>query len=177
MILGLTIGTFTAVHVLISLVAIATGLAFVFRLMAGKLNNPWAGVFLITTIATSVTGFLFPLEKLLPSHILGILSLIVLALALLARYAFHNTGVWRKVYIIGCVVPLYFNVFVLVVQSFQKVPMLAALAPTQSEPPFAIAQVNPFCFNVGHSFGPCNSTDTIPISFDALHNVSRSTLL
>ncbi len=140
MILGMTLGTFTAVHVLISLVGIATGIAFVLALIAGKLNNPWAGVFLITTILTSVTGFLFPFEKLLPSHILGILSLVVLALALLARYAFNTAGVWRKVYIITCVVALYFNVFVLVVQSFQKVPALAALAPTQSEPPFAIAQ-------------------------------------
>ena len=140
MILGMSIETFTLVHVLISLIGIATGLAFVFRVMAGNLNNPWSGVFLLTTIATSVTGFLFPFDKLLPSHILGILSLIVLALALLARYAFHNAGVWRKVYIIGCVVALYFNVFVLVVQSFQKVPTLASLAPTQSEPPFAIAQ-------------------------------------
>jgi hypothetical protein len=98
-------------------------------------------VFLITTVATSVTGFGFPFERLLPSHILGILSLLVLAVAILARYVFHLAGAWRGTYVVGSAVALYFNVFVLIAQLFMKVPSLKALAPTQKEPPFLVAQI------------------------------------
>ena len=94
----------------------------------------------MTTVATSVTGFGFPIDIILPSHIVGIISLVVLAIAIIARYAFHLSGFWRSVYVIGAGIALYLNVFVLIVQLFRKVPVLNALAPTQSEPPFALAQ-------------------------------------
>ena len=90
---------------------------------------------------TSVTGFFFPFHKLLPSHILGVISLVVLAIAIPARYAFHLAGPWRRTYVITAMIAQYLNVFVLVAQAFQKVPALKALAPTQSEPPFLISQV------------------------------------
>ncbi|MGH9443551.1 MAG: hypothetical protein ACRD16_14885 [Thermoanaerobaculia bacterium] len=141
MIWGLTTSTFTTVHVVISLVGIATGLVVLFGLISGKKLAGWTELFLATTIATSVTGFGFPFHELLPSHKVGILSLVLLAVALLALYAFHLRGPWRRTYVICACASLYFNVFVLVVQLFQKVPALNALAPTQKEPPFAIAQV------------------------------------
>jgi hypothetical protein len=110
-------------------------------MMAGKRLNGLTALFLLTTIATSVTGFGFPVEKLLPSHVIGIISLAVLALALLARYVGHLAGGWRGTYAICAVVALYFNCFVLVVQGFLKVPALHAMAPKGNEPPFLIAQV------------------------------------
>jgi hypothetical protein len=141
MIFGMTTETFTLVHVLISLVGIGSGLIVVFGLVGGKRLDRWTTVFLATTVATSVTGFGFPFEHLLPSHKVGIISLIVLAVTILARYAFHLSGGWRRIYVIGAVIALYLNVFVAVVQAFQKVPALKAMAPTQSEPPFLIAQI------------------------------------
>jgi len=131
----------TLVHVLISLVGIVSGFVVVFGLLAAKRLNRWTAIFLITTVLTSVTGFLFfPFHKLLPSHIVGTISLLVLAVAIFARYARRLAGAWRSVYVVTATLALYFNVFVLVVQSFLKVPALKALAPTQSEPPFAIVQ-------------------------------------
>jgi hypothetical protein len=100
----------------------------------------WTAVFLVITALTSLTGFFFPFHKLLPSHILGVLSLIVLAIAVPARYVYHLAGGWRRIYVITAVLALYFNFFVLIAQLFQKVPPLKALAPTQSEPPFLVAQ-------------------------------------
>jgi hypothetical protein len=141
MILGMTTATYTLIHVLISLVGIASGLVVAFGLLGGKRLDGWTGLFLVTTVATSVTGFGFPFEHLSPAHKLGIISLVVLAVAILARYAFHLAGAWRRIYVISAMVALYLNVFVLVVQSFQKVPALKAMAPTQSEPPFLVAQV------------------------------------
>jgi hypothetical protein len=141
MIFGMTTETFTLVHVLISLVGIGSGLIVAFGLVGGKRLDRWTTVFLATTVATSVTGFGFPFEHLLPSHKVGIISLIVLAVTILARYAFHLSGGWRRIYVIGAVIALYLNVFVAVVQAFQKVPALKAMAPTQSEPPFLIAQI------------------------------------
>lgn len=132
--------TFTLVHVAISLVGIVSGFVVVFGLLAGKRLDGWTALFLTTTVLTSVTGFLLPAHKLLPSHIVGALSLVVLAFAIFARYVRHLLGAWRWVYVVTGTLALYFNVFVLVVQSFLKVPALKALAPTQSEPPFAIAQ-------------------------------------
>lgn len=132
--------TFTLVHVVISLVGIVSGFVVVFGLLAGKRLDGWTALFLTTTVLTSVTGFLLPAHKLLPSHIVGAVSLVVLAFAIFARYVRHLLGAWRWVYVVGATLALYFNVFVLVVQSFLKVPALKALAPTQSEPPFAIAQ-------------------------------------
>lgn len=141
MIWGLTASTFTTVHVVLSLVGIGAGLVFLFGLLAGKWLNGWNVLFLVTTIATSVTGFGFPFEHLLPSHIVGILSLVVLAAGLIARYAFRLAGAWRRIYVICATLALYLNTFVLVVQLFLKVPALKAIAPTQKEPPFAIAQI------------------------------------
>src|SRR6266567_1465877 len=129
----------TLVHVVLSLVGIGSGFVVVFGLINAKRLDGWTAVFLITTAATSITGFLFPFHKLLPSHIVGIVSLVVLAFAIVARYACHLTGAWRWIYSVSAVLALYLNVFVLVVQAFQKVPALKALAPSQSEPPFAVA--------------------------------------
>ena len=141
MILGMTTSTFTFVHVLLSLLGIGSGFGVLFGLLAGKRLNGWTALFLATTVATSVTGFLFPFEHLLPSHKVGIISLVVLAVAIAARYAFRLAGAWGRVYVISAVVALYLNMFVAVVQAFLKVPALKALAPTQKEPPFLVAQL------------------------------------
>ena len=140
MILGMTTSTFTLVHVLLSLVGIGSGLLVVYGLLIGKRFDGATAIFLTTTVATSVTGFLFPFDHLLPSHKVGIISLVMLALAVTARYAFHLAGAWRRIYVITAVIALYLNVFVLVVQSFLKIPALKAMAPTQTEPPFLVAQ-------------------------------------
>jgi hypothetical protein len=141
MILGMTTSTFTLVHVLISLVGIGSGFLVVYGLLTGKRFDGATAIFLFTTVLTSVTGFLFPVEQLLPSHVVGIISLVVLAVAIFARYAQHMGGVWRPIYVVCAMLALYLNVFVLVAQSFSKVPALHALAPTQKEPPFLIAQL------------------------------------
>jgi hypothetical protein len=135
------LATFTVVHVVISLAGIGSGALVAAGLLSGKRLDGWTALFLATTAATSVTGFGFPFEHVLPSHIVGGISLVVLAAAAYARYGAHLTGGWRRVYVIGAVVALYLNVFVLVVQLFRRVPALSALAPTQSEPPFAVAQL------------------------------------
>ena len=140
MILGLSISTFTTVHVLLSLVGIASGLVVLYGLIKSRSFDRWTLLFLSTTVATSVTGFLFPNEHITPGIKVGILSMVVLALAILSRYVLGLIGRWRKVYTITSVIALYFNCFVGVVQAFEKVPALRALAPTQKEPPFAIAQ-------------------------------------
>ena len=141
MILGMTTSTFTLVHVLISLVGIGSGFVVVYGLLAGKRLDGWTATFLATTILTSVTGFFFPVEHILPSHIVGVISLVALAVALLARYGRHMQKSWRSVYVICAMIALYLNVFVAVVQSFLKIPPVHALAPTQKEPPFLFAQV------------------------------------
>jgi hypothetical protein len=140
MILGMTLSTFTIVHVLLSLIGIGSGLLVVYGLLLGKRFDGATAIFLSTTVLTSLTGFLFPFERLLPSHILGIISLVVLAVAILARYARHLAGAWRSTYVVSAVLALYLNVFVLVAQIFMKVPAAHALAPTQKEPPFFVAQ-------------------------------------
>jgi hypothetical protein len=130
----------TLVHVAISLIGIVSGLIVAAGLLSSKRMDAMTAIFLATTVLTSATGFLFPFHKLLPSHILGILSLIVLAIAIYARYSRHMAGGWRAGYVITAMIALYLNVFVLVVQSFQKVPALHTLAPTQTEGPFKLAQ-------------------------------------
>src|SRR5947207_4681165 len=140
MILGMSISTFTLVHVVLSLVGIFAGLVVLFGMFSSKSLDGWVALFLATTVLTSVTGFFFPFDKLLPSHIVGIISLVVLAVAILARYVYRLSGPWRWIYIVGAVLALYLNVFVGVVQAFQKLPLLSSLAPTQCEPPFLIAQ-------------------------------------
>jgi hypothetical protein len=141
MILGMSTSTFTFVHVLLSLVGIGSGVVVLFGLLAHKRLDGWTAVFLATTVATSVTGFGFPFDHLLPSHKVGIISLALLTLAIVARYPFRLGGAWRRVYVICAVMSLYLNVFVGVVQAFLKVPALKAIAPTQAEPPFAVAQL------------------------------------
>jgi hypothetical protein len=140
MILGMSTSAFTFIHVLLSLTGIGAGLIVVFGLFHGKRLAGWTVLFLAATVATSVTGFLFPFHQLLPSHKVGFLSVLVLAVVILARYAFRMAGAWRRIYVVGAVVALYLNVFVAVVQAFLKVPALKALAPTQQEPSFLVAQ-------------------------------------
>ena len=141
MILGMTTSTFTLVHVLISLVGIGSGFIVVYGLLTGRRLDGWTATFLATTILTSVTGFFFPVEHILPSHMVGVISLVVLAAALLARYARHMQHSWRSIYVVCAIIALYLNVFVAVVQSFLKIPPVHALAPTQKEPPFLVAQL------------------------------------
>jgi hypothetical protein len=133
--------TFTLVHVVLSLVGISSGFIVVFGLVAARRLDGLTALFLLTTVATSLTGFLFPFHRLLPSHVIGIVSLVVLAIAILARYVRHLTGAWRWIYTVNAVIGLYLNVFVLVAQAFQKVPALKAMAPTESEAPFVITQI------------------------------------
>src|SRR5258708_37760090 len=148
MILGMTTSTFTFVHVVISLIGIGSGFVVIYGLLIGKRLDAWTALFLVTTAATSVTGFGFPFEHLLPSHKVGIISLVILAIVIPARYMFRLTGVWRPIYVIGAAMALYLNVFVLVVQMFLKIPALHALAPTGKEPPFLIAQIVVLAFFV-----------------------------
>ncbi len=134
------LAVFTLFHVALSLVGIVAGLVVVFGLISAKQSKNWTSTFLVTTAATSVTGFLFPFHKFLPSHGVGIVSIVVLAATIPALYVFHLAGAWRRVYVIGAVIALYLNVFVLIAQFFMKIPALKALAPTQSEPPFLATQ-------------------------------------
>lgn len=131
---------FTLVHVVISLVGILTGFVVLLGLLARKGLDGCTRVFLATTVATSVTGFFFPVQQLMPSHVVGTLSLVVLAVAIYARYSRHLTGAWRKSYVVAAVIALYFNVFVGIVQAFMKIPVLKAMAPTQTESPFKLTQ-------------------------------------
>jgi hypothetical protein len=141
MILGMSFSTFTTLHVVISLIGIVSGLIALFGMIGGRRLPGWTALFLATTVLTSVTGFLFPFAQLLPAHIIGAISLAVLAVALAALYGFRLSGPWRWVYVVTAVLALYLNVFVGVAQAFQKLPFLQPLAPTQSEPPFAVAQI------------------------------------
>ena len=126
---------------LISVVGIFTGLIVLFGMLAGKRLDGWTKWFLITTVLTSVTGFFFPFHGFTPAIGLGIISLLVLAVAIYARYPRQLAGHWRWIYVVGAVISFYFNVFVGVVQSFEKIPALHALAPTQIEPPFKLTQL------------------------------------
>jgi hypothetical protein len=128
------------VHVVLSLIGIATGLVVLYRLVTGKPDGTWTVLFLASTVLTSLTGFPLPATQILPSHIFGILSLVLLAAAIAALYVYHLAGAWRWIYVVCSVTALYLNVFVGVVQAFQKLSFLKPLAPTQSEAPFLIAQ-------------------------------------
>jgi len=141
MILGMSSSTFTLVHVVLSLIGIVSGLVVLFGMLEARRLEGWTALFLATTVLTSATGFPLPHDHLLPSDIVGIISLVVLAAAILALYAFRLAGSWRWVYVVGAVLALYLNVFVLVAQAFQKLPFLHPLAPTRSEPPFVVAQL------------------------------------
>src|SRR5258705_6699595 len=142
MILGMSLSTFTMVHVIISLIAIVSGIIVMFGLLGSRRMPGLTAIFLLFTILTSATGFLFPFEKLLPSHMIGILSLVLLAIACIALYGMKLSGAWRWIYTVTAMISLYLNIFVLIIQAFLKVPALHALAPSvpPSEPPFAIIQ-------------------------------------
>jgi len=139
MILGMTPLTFA--HVVLSLIGIAAGFVVILGFFTSQKFDAWTAVFLGTTILTSVTGFFFPFHKLLPSHVLGVISLIVLPIAIYALYSRKLAGGWRRTFVITSVIAQYLNVFVLIAQLFDKVPALHALAPTQSEPPFLITEL------------------------------------
>jgi hypothetical protein len=139
-ILGMSVSAFTRLHVVISLIGIVSGLVVLAGMLASSDFATVTALFLLTTVLTSVTGFFFHTDQLLPSQIVGGLSLVLLAVALVALYGFGLAGPWRWIYVTTAVASLYLNVFVLVVQSFLKIPALHALAPKGSEPPFAIAQ-------------------------------------
>jgi len=142
MILGMSLATFTMVHVIISLIGIVSGIIVMFAMLGSNRMPGLTAIFLLSTILTSATGFLFPFTQLLPSHMIGIISLVLLAIACIALYAMRLAGPWRWIYVITALVSLYLNVFVLVIQGFLKVPVLHALAPSvpPSEPPFAVIQ-------------------------------------
>jgi hypothetical protein len=127
--------------VAISLIAIASGVLVTIGMWRAQRVPLWTAVFLVTTIATSVTGFLFHSKSFGPPHVVGVISLVILALALVALYGYRLTGAWRWIYVASALAAFYLNVFVAVVQAFQKLPFLNALAPKGSEPPFAITQL------------------------------------
>jgi len=137
----LDLKTFTLVHVAISFGAILSGVVVMSGIISGKRLDGWTALFLATTFATTATGFLFPFHGFTPAIGVGIVSLVVLSLAIWARYAGHLSGAWRLIYVLTAVLSLYLNVFVLIVQAFEKVPALRAAAPTQTEPPFLLAQL------------------------------------
>ncbi len=141
MIFGMSLATFTLLHVVISLVGIAAGMVVLLGLIRGTHLPGWAAIFLVTTILTSVTGYGFPIHGLTPGHVVGAISLVALALAVAGLYRFELAGSWRRVYVVTTVLSLYLNVFVGIVQTFRNVPVLHAAAPTESEPPFTIAQL------------------------------------
>jgi hypothetical protein len=139
MILGMSLATFTQFHVIISLIAIVSGIVVILGMLGAKRLPGMTALFLITSVATSVTGFMFP-TPFDAADVVGIISLVFLALAILALYTYKLAKAWRGAYVVSALAALYFNCFVLVVQSFMKIPFFHALAPTQKEPPFAVAQ-------------------------------------
>jgi len=141
MVLGMLVATYTLIHVLISVVGIATGLIVLIGMLSSKKLNRWTGLFLTTTVLTSITGYGFPFTKLLPSHVVGAISLVLLAVAIFALYRRRLNGAWRSIYVVSSLMALYLNVFVAIIQAFLKVPALKQLAPTQKEPPFQITQL------------------------------------
>ena len=139
MILGLSVSTFTLVHVVISLIGIGAGLIVLYGMVTSHKPGAWTGLFLATTVLTSATGFLFD-SPFGPARVVGIISLVLLAIALLALYGRHLIGAWRPIYVVTALMALYLNCLVGVTQAFQKLDFLRPLAPTQSEPPFLVAQ-------------------------------------
>jgi hypothetical protein len=133
--------TFTLIHVLLSLAGISAGFVVLGGWLSARHLHSWTAIFLFMTAATSITGFFFPFKGVTPGIVVGVLSLVVLAIALFALVVKKAIGGWETVYVIAATVALFFNFFVLIAQSFQHTPALKALAPTQSEPPFAIAQL------------------------------------
>jgi len=133
--------TFTLIHVVLSVVGIVAGLVVLGGLMAGVRFAGWIIIYFVTTVLTNVTGFGFPFATLLPSHIVGGVSLVVLPVAIAAFYWMHLDGAWRSIFVVTAVFALYLNVFVLFAQLFQKVPAMIALAPTQTAPAFVVTHL------------------------------------
>lgn len=150
MILGMT--PFTLLHVLLSFIGIGTGLVVLDALLRRDRREGWTQIFLVSTAATTITGFMFPITAFTPALGVGIISSLVLAAAIAARYVFRMVGRWRSIYVISALAALYLNVFVLVVQAFQKIPTFNALAPTGTEPAFAITQGLVFALFVAAGF-------------------------
>jgi hypothetical protein len=142
MVLGMSLATFTLLHVIISLIGIVAGILAMFGMLKSDRMPAMTAIFLLTTILTSATGFLFPFEGFKPSYVIGALSLVLLAIACLALYGMKLSGAWRWIYVVTALLSLYFNVFVLVIQSFLKIPALTAVAPGNppSGPVFAVVQ-------------------------------------
>ena len=174
MVLGMSLATFTLVHVLISLVGIVSGLLVVYGLIKGKRFDGGTAIFLAFTVLTSLTGFLFPFTHLLPSHIVGAISLVVLAIAIAARYSLHLKGAWRSIYVVTAMMALYLNVFVLVVQSFMKVPAVHALAPTQKEPPFLVVQLLVLAIFIGLSIFAVKGFRVGPVAADPAWKTTKA---
>ena len=141
MILGMSVETFTLLHVILSLVGILAGFIAVFGMFGSSFPGGWTGLFLATTILTSITGYFFPRDHILPSHIVGAISLVLLALAVFALYSKRLAGSWRWIFVVTAVASLYLNVFVAVFQAFLKVPAIHALRADPGRPPFLVAQV------------------------------------
>jgi hypothetical protein len=141
MILGMSTAAFTLLHVALSLIGMMAGAVVVYAMCKTQHWNGWTALFLSATVATTATGFLFHSAKFGPAHVIGVISLVVLALAILALYAYRLAGPWRWLYVVAALSALYLNVFVGIVQAFQKLPSLRPLAPTQSEPPFIVTQL------------------------------------
>lgn len=141
MILGLSLVQFTFLHVFLSLVGIGAGVFLIFGLLTSRRLSIITSLFLVTTLFTSVTGFLFPFKGITPGIILGILSVIALVVAIAALYVKHLVGMWRSIYVLSVCVAFYFNFFVLIAQTFAKVPAIKAAAPTMESPAFGIAQL------------------------------------
>jgi hypothetical protein len=140
MIIGMSVHAFTILHTVISLIGIFSGLIVLVAMLGGR-GSAWTGLFLLTTVLTSVTGFMFHSASFGPPQIVGVISLAVLAMAIAALYLFHSAGAWRWIYVVTALLALYLNVFVGVAQSFDKIPALHALAPTATETPFKVAQL------------------------------------
>ncbi len=163
-ILGLSLSLFTRIHVAISIIAIAAGLVAVRGMLASRILRAVTSLFLVTTLLTSLTGFLFPIHGVTPGIIIGILSVILLLGAILALYSFHLAGAWRWTYVVCSVMALWFNVFIFIVQSFQKIPALNVLAPTQTEPPFKFAQLLALIFFAGLGFFAVRRFHPVPVA-------------
>ena len=138
--MSLYLSVFTLVHVAISLVAIVTGYLVIYDMLNARESRPVTLTFLVTTVLTSLTGFGFPVNRILPAHVIAVISLVALGVALVGRYVHRLAGKWRAIYVLSAVFAQYLDVFVLIVQGFLKVPALHALAPSQSEPAFALVQ-------------------------------------
>ncbi|HEV8378519.1 MAG TPA: hypothetical protein VGP99_06680 [Tepidisphaeraceae bacterium] len=170
--LGLTI--FTIVHVIISLIGVFSGFVVLAGLLSARRFDGWTAIFLTSTVLTSVTGFFFPVHHFMPSHGVGILSLLLLPVAIYARYGRNLIGHWRWTYVLTAMLAFYFNVFVLVVQLFVKVPALKTIAPTQSEPPFGITQLSVLLVFVAFTIAAARRFRNLPAALPILQPAATS---